>query len=116
LAVDEWIGTGYKMGGCSKNGTDCSCLVKNLYKQVYGIDLNRTSNDILLQTKQISKENLQEGDILFFKINGKTVSHVGLYIKDNKFIHASSSKGVAINDLDQEYYKERFYCGGRIKK
>lgn len=115
LAIDGWLGSGYKYGGCSKTGTDCSCLVKNIYKQVYEIELNRTTNGIYQQVKHISRNNLKEGDILFFKINGKTISHVGLYIKNDKFVHASSSRGVVISDLNQDYYKKRFFTGGRIK-
>ncbi|QTA90081.1 C40 family peptidase [Desulfonema magnum] len=115
MSVDKWLGTRYKWGGCSKYGIDCSCFVKSVYKDVYGINLNRTSrsmyyNDLI----PIQKSELQEGDILCFKMEGKKISHVGIYLKNNKFAHAIK-KGVTIGDLSKNYYKKRFFAAGRVK-
>ncbi|MDM8526205.1 C40 family peptidase, partial [Desulfococcaceae bacterium HSG8] len=115
MAVDEWFGTRYKWGGCSKYGVDCSCFVKSVYEDVYGITLNRTSRGMYYKDLvPINREELREGDILCFKIRSSRVSHVGIYLKDGKFVHSGRSKGVMINDLDESYYKKRFFTGGRV--
>ncbi|MCP4347682.1 MAG: hypothetical protein GY795_19430 [Desulfobacterales bacterium] len=115
MAVDEWLGTPFKWGGCSKYGIDCSCLVQSIYKNVYGIDLNRTTIGMFTTNlATVEKEDLQEGDLIFFKIRGNKISHVGIYLKHNKFIHSTLTKGVMINDLDQNYYKKRFLSGRRV--
>ncbi len=115
MAVDEWLGTPYRWGGCSKDGVDCSCLVKSIYESVYGVILNRTSarivNDDLTRVK---KTELREGDILSFKMKDNRISHIGIYLKDNKFVHVSRKKGVKINDVRNTYYRKRFYAGGRV--
>jgi lipoprotein Spr len=114
-AIDGWMGVPHKMGGCTKSGVDCSCFVKHIYNDVYGIELTRTSRSMYEESKKVSKGNLKEGDLIFFKINGKTISHVGLYIKNNMFVHASSSRGVVISNLESSYYKQRYFSGGRVK-
>jgi lipoprotein Spr/probable lipoprotein NlpC len=113
--VAGWKGTPYKYGGTTKSGTDCSGFVSQIYKEVYGIKLHRTSRDMYKNdVKRISKNNLKCGDLVFFKTSGKKVSHVGIYIADNKFIHAAS-KGVVVNSLDDSYYKKTYYKSGRVK-
>lgn len=112
-AVD-WIGVPYKYGGCTKEGTDCSCFVITFFKEVYGINLPRKSEDMLAKTNIIERENLKIGDLLFFKISGDKVSHVAIYISKGNFIHATTSKGVMVNNLDENYYKKYFFKAGRI--
>lgn len=113
--VAEWIGTPHRMGGCSKYGVDCSCFVKNVYKEVYGINLNRSSSSIYYNDLvPVKKEDLKEGDIVCFKIRGRRISHIGIYLKNNKFAHSSRSKGVTISDLNQQYFKRRYFSGGRV--
>jgi probable lipoprotein NlpC len=112
----SWKGTPYRYGGNTKKGTDCSGFVTSVYKEVYGKQLQRSSKDIVKDVKYISKKEMKAGDILFFKINGKSISHVGIYIADNKFIHASTKNGVVVNDLGQEYYQKAFYKAGRVKR
>ncbi|GBC60151.1 glycoside hydrolase [Desulfonema ishimotonii] len=119
LAIDDWLRTPYRFGGCSKRGIDCSCLVKTIYEDVYGIELTRTTRTIYKNIRYRNlipvrdKKALREGDIICFRMRGRRVSHVGIYIKDNKFLHASLSKGVTIADLNKKYFKRRFVTGGR---
>jgi lipoprotein Spr len=115
--IDEWYGTRYRLGGTGKNGIDCSALVQKLYNYVYGMDVVRTSLMQFRSSEYIaSKENLKEGDLVFFRIHGGPVSHVGIYLKNNYFVHASSSKGVMISNLDESYWVRYFVGGGRLSK
>lgn len=111
----DWYGVPYKYGGCDKKGTDCSCLTINLYKEVYKVTLPRTADEMMKHCNKLSSSKANEGDLVFFKIGTKTVSHVGVLLKNNKFIHASTQKGVIINDINEPYYKKYFYCYGRVK-
>jgi murein DD-endopeptidase / murein LD-carboxypeptidase len=63
----------------------------------------------------VAEKNLQEGDLVFFKINSKNVSHVGVYLQNRRFVHASTKRGITINNLDEAYYKKYFFKGGRPK-
>lgn len=113
--LSSWLGTPYKYGGASKDGADCSGFVKTVYESIYKISLYRSAAELIKNTEIIGITELQTGDLVFFKINSPNISHVGIYLTDNKFIHASSSKGVTVSDLNTDYYKRAFYCGGRIK-
>jgi hypothetical protein len=114
-----WLHVPHVDGGTSRNGTDCSFLVYTIYKTVYGKILERNSAGILKKNcKRISKRKLKEGDLVFFNTFGKPeshINHVGIYLKDNKFLHASTSKGVVVSDLDDNYYRKTWVCGGRVK-
>jgi murein DD-endopeptidase / murein LD-carboxypeptidase len=112
--VYDWIGTRYKYSGDTKNGIDCSGFVCQMYEDAYCIRLEGGSKDIWTTVKPIEKEDLKEGDILFFKIKKGQISHVGIYLGNNKFAHASVQSGVTISDLNEDYYKKRFYKGGRL--
>lgn len=114
--IDEWYGTAYKYGGCDKNGIDCSNFVGIVYQQIYATSLKGSSASIFNQCKVITKKELKEGDLLFFKIEGNRISHVGMYLQNNKFVHATTKKGVMINDLDEAYYATYFYKAGRLEK
>jgi cell wall-associated NlpC family hydrolase len=111
--VCEWYGTPYKYGGCDKKGTDCSCFTSILVSSVYKKQLPRTAGEIYKSCEKV--KSVKEGDLVFFKTNGKDVSHVGIFLRNNKFVHASTSKGVVINDLNDSYYKKTFYAYGRLK-
>ena len=109
--VADWLGTPHKLGACQKSAIDCSCFVALLYEQVYNKKLPRTAAEMDKQSKHVRKSNLEEGDLVFFKIKSSKVSHVGVYLKDGWFAHVSNSRGVMINNLEEAYY-DRYYVGG----
>ncbi len=112
--IDKWKGVPHKMGGTSTRGVDCSGLVIQIYKEVYGQDfINRRARDLYTETEAIAKKDLKEGDLVFFKIGSKKINHIGLYLSNGDFVHASSSKGVMVSNLEQAYFKKYFFCGGR---
>ena len=105
--IDEWYGTRYRLGGTTKKGIDCSAFVRVLYSSQYGIELPRTAREQYSATTKISRTDLKEGDLVFFNTTGG-VSHVGVYLQNNKFVHAGSSEGVMISDLFDDYWERRF--------
>jgi len=111
--VYDWIGTPYRFGGGSKKGIDCSGFTKQLYEQVFNLDIKRNSRDIFSMVSPVKKTDLKEGDLVFFKIRSRSISHVGIYLGGNRFAHASS-RGVAVSSLDDNYYSRYFYKGGRL--
>ena len=114
--IYDWLGTPYKYSGDCKDGIDCSGFVCMLYKKSFDITLAQSAADIYKEVKPLKKSALKEGDLVFFKINRKRISHVGVYVGNNKFAHASVQQGVIISDLDEPYYKKYFYKGGCVKK
>lgn len=113
--IDEWYGVKYRMGGTSKKGIDCSAFVQSLYKYVFGLDLVRTAWS-QFQTAEYIKDpaDLREGDLVFFKVKSSKISHVGVYLRNNFFVHSASSKGVSIAKLTSEYWSKYFAGGGRV--
>lgn len=113
--VNSWLGVPYKYGGTDRNGIDCSAFVGTVYKKVYGKTLHRTANEMLRDVELISKSQLREGDLMFFTNSKGKVSHVGIYLKDGLFAHASTSAGVCVSRTDDNYWSKHFYKGGRVK-
>jgi hypothetical protein len=114
----SWLNTRHVEGGLTHRGIDCSGFVYMVYKNVYGKTLERSSSSMYKKNcHRISKRRLKEGDLVFFNTSGSwfTINHVGIYLKDNKFIHTSISKGVIVNSLNETYYQKTWVCGGRVK-
>jgi murein DD-endopeptidase / murein LD-carboxypeptidase len=112
--IARWLGTPYRFGGENQNGIDCSAFALIVYREVYGVDLERMTVNMAQRAQRINRQHLREGDLIFFRINQQRISHVGIYISNNKFAHASTRMGVIISDMDEEYYRKRFAFAGRI--
>jgi lipoprotein Spr len=114
--IYEWLGTPYKYSGDCKEGIDCSGFVCMLYKKSFGVTLAQNSAEIFKETKPLKKSALKEGDLVFFKIRKKKISHVGVYLGNNKFAHASVQNGVIISDLDEPYYRSISIKGDGLRR
>lgn len=115
----KWLGTPHRMGGSTRKGVDCSGFVAIVYREVYGKRLARSSADMLKHNcKKVSRSKLREGDLVFFHTGGskkKTPNHVGIYLKNGRFIHTSTSRGVTVSSLSEPYYTRSWLTGGRVK-
>jgi lipoprotein Spr len=112
--VYTWLGVRYRYAGLTKKGVDCAGFVKNICNTVYGCNLSGSARDHFKKCIPIEREDLEEGDLVFFKINQSQISHVGLYLGNNKFVHAAVHGGVMINDLSEKYYNKYYYISGRL--
>lgn len=110
--VFKWLNTPYRLGGKSNKGIDCSNYVFKLMNDC--TDSYATSKQLADLTEYVDKEELKEGDLVFFNVNGYGISHVGVYLQDGKFTHSSSSKGVTVSSLNEPYWNTRYCRAGRI--
>lgn len=119
LECASWLGTPYRYGGTTRSGTDCSGLTCNVYRNVYGISLQRNSKkQYETDCRHVSRRHLQPGNLVFFGSGGRAsnINHTGIYLKRDLFIHASSSRGVMVSSLDDRYWKQRWVGGGEVRK
>lgn len=113
IIANKMVGAPYRFGGSTPQGFDCSGLVYYAYHKA-GIKVPRTSEQQYQDSLPVKDSHMREGDLLFFRIEGK-VSHVGVYLGERRFIHApSSGKQVSISTLDEPYWKERLVKTGRF--
>lgn len=114
LDVVSFLGTPYAYGRASKEGTDCSGFTANIFATALNKKLPRSTKEQYEVGAEIPRTDLRFGDLVFFNTTGRTPSHVGIYIEDDLFAHASVSYGVTISSLESSYYKKRFVGGRRV--
>ncbi|MCS6949987.1 MAG: NlpC/P60 family protein [Armatimonadota bacterium] len=115
--ASRYQGVRYRWGGSSRSGFDCSGFTRYIYRQRAGIELPHSASAQFRRGTPVSREELQPGDLVFFQTYRRGASHVGIYIGNGKFIHASSARGrVRIDSLDEGYYRQRYLGARRITK
>jgi murein DD-endopeptidase / murein LD-carboxypeptidase len=112
-AVEDWWGTRYRYGGTTKYGVDCSAFTGAAYNAAFGIVLPRTARNQYAACNKVKREDLLEGDLVFFNTRGG-VSHVGIYLGNGYFAHSSVHSGVTVSSLNDKYYSSKFIIGGRL--
>ena len=113
--VTDWMGTPYRYGNNTRRGTDCSGFVTRVFREVYGVTLQRSSRSMFSTTKHIAKSEMKTGDLVFFRRAKGPIYHVGIYLKDGRFAHAACNGGVMVSSLKQAYYQRNFYAAGRVR-
>lgn len=112
--IDDLLGISYTYGGTTANGFDCSGFTKYVFDK-FKIDLPRSSSSQFEVGEKVSKSDLRPGDLVFFDTSGGNgVSHVGIYVGDGKFAHASTNKGTCIDELSMDYYEKRYVGSRRV--
>lgn len=101
----DWHGTPYRLGGASRHGIDCSAFVQITYRDLFGINLPRTTSEQLSAGQRVSRRALQTGDLVFFRRGG----HVGIYLENDQFLHASTSQGVKISNMNNQYWSRHYW-------
>ncbi|VAW62801.1 hypothetical protein MNBD_GAMMA09-23 [hydrothermal vent metagenome] len=109
---NDWRGVKYRIGGNSKKGIDCSGFVHLTYKQQFNKNVPRTTQLLARKGKQVKRKNIRPGDAVFFK-TGLSIRHVGIYVGEGKFLHASTSRGVMISELKNPYWQKSYWMSRR---
>jgi len=109
----QWKGTKHRLGGIDQSGIDCSGFVREVYKTLFNIDLPRTTKEQVKEGSPINRKNLQAGDLVFFK-PPTYPRHVGIFLSENEFVHASKSKGVIISRIDPYYWGKYYWTARRV--
>ncbi|PSU34065.1 NlpC/P60 family protein [Photobacterium lutimaris] len=109
----QWRGTPYRLGGTSKAGIDCSAFVQVGLAEVFQQKLPRTTGEQVRQGNWVAITELKEGDLVFFK-TGRSLRHVGIYLGESRFLHASTSQGVMISNLKNPYWRSTYWQARRV--
>lgn len=112
-ATEQWAGTPYQFGGDDRSGIDCSGFVALLYAEVLNRSVPRTTGRQVRAGRSVSAQALQPGDLVFFWLPPKQ-RHVGVYLRDNRFAHASVSQGVTISNLEDPYWRHNYWTARRL--
>lgn len=113
-----WLGVPYRYGGNTRRGLDCSGLSNIIYRNVYGMNIPRSTSELSkTRMKKISRHSLKPGDLVFFATtrDRSKITHVGVYLKDGYFVHASTKRGVVVDNMADGYYHDRWIRGGRLR-
>ncbi|MGH1462153.1 MAG: C40 family peptidase [Neptuniibacter sp.] len=105
----NWKGTPYLLGGSDRNGVDCSAFTKLTYRQLFRINIPRTTQGQAYYGETIHSSSLQAGDLVLFRTGGSKQRHVGIYVEDGVFLHASTSMGVMLSRLDNPYWQTHYW-------
>ncbi|MXW64133.1 MAG: hypothetical protein F4Y00_01150 [Bacteroidetes bacterium SB0662_bin_6] len=109
----HWRGTPYLLGGTTKRGVDCSAFVQNVYADAFGIDLPRSTADQVREGRRVQPAQLKAGDLVFFRPPGAS-RHVGIYLENGTFTHASTSQGVTLGSLEEAYWQSAYWTSRRL--
>lgn len=110
---NAWRGTPYKYGGLSLTGVDCSGFIYKSYRSVFNITLPRSTKGQINKGQRVYINELRAGDLIFFKTGHKT-RHVGIYVENGKFMHASTSRGVTLSNVKRGYWREHYWQARRL--
>ena len=111
--IEDWMGTKYKYAGETKEGIDCSRFVATLFDKAFNITMPSNSKDIYSFSEPIRTSELREGDLVFFNTLGHGISHLGVYLGENRFAHTSFLIGVTVSDLSNPYFRKTYMAAGR---
>ena len=114
LEIVSLLGVPYEYGGADRGGMDCSAFTEAVYGNALRLRLPRSTSDQYREGTEIGRDRLRFGDLVFFNTTGESPSHVGVYIEDDLFAHASVSYGVTISSMESSYYRDRFIGARRI--
>lgn len=109
----HWKGVRYRLGGSSRDGIDCSGFVQRTFREQFGLELPRSSYEQQGSGTSIARSQLRIGDLVLFRA-GSTGRHVGIYIGNNQFVHASTRSGITISSMDDPYWKKRYDNARRV--
>jgi cell wall-associated NlpC family hydrolase len=111
--VESWLGVPHAWGGTTRRGVDCSGFVYRIYSDLLGVELPRTTDEQKDEGRSVGRSSLRAGDLVFFRPTRKT-RHVGIMLDGSRFAHASSSRGVMISEIDEPYWRQRYWLARRI--
>lgn len=111
-AADAWDGVPHQWGGTTRRGIDCSGLVQVLYRDVANVDMPRTTSEQVQIGDRVRQRDLAPGDLVFFHYDKG--QHVGVYIESGRFVHASSSRGVMVSNLNESYWQDHYWTARRV--